>query len=93
MEICPCKRSKHCVKRRKCWLPAFSRFPTMSLKGLFLRVIKSQDCVEKGQTQDCVEKGQTQDCVEKGQTQDCVEKGQTQDCVEKGQTQDCVENS
>ena len=25
---------KHCGKRRKCWLPAFSSFPTMFLKGL-----------------------------------------------------------
>ena len=26
-------------KKRKCWLPAFSPFPTMFSKGLFLRVI------------------------------------------------------
>ena len=25
---------KHCGKRRKCWLPAFSPFPTMFSKGL-----------------------------------------------------------
>ena len=35
-------------KRRKCWLPAFSPFPTMFSKGYFLMVIKSQDCVVKG---------------------------------------------
>ena len=38
---------KHHGKRRKCWLPAFSPFPTM-FKGFFLRVIKIQDCVVKG---------------------------------------------
>ena len=26
---------KHCGKRRKCWLPAFSSFPTMFSKGFF----------------------------------------------------------
>ena len=34
-------------KRRKCWFPAFSLFPTMFSKGLFLRVVKSRDCVVK----------------------------------------------
>ena len=38
---------KHCGKRRKCWLPAFSSFPTMFSKGFFLRVVKIQDCVVK----------------------------------------------
>ena len=33
-----------CGKRKKCWLPAFSPFPTMVSKG----VIKSQDCVVMG---------------------------------------------
>ena len=33
------------VKGEKCWLPAFSPFPTMFLKGFFPRVIKSPDCV------------------------------------------------
>ena len=28
-------------KRRKCWLPAFSPFPTMFSKGHFLRVVKN----------------------------------------------------
>ena len=37
---------KHCGKRRKCWLPAFSLFPTMFSKGFF-KVIKSWDCVVK----------------------------------------------
>ena len=36
---------KHCGKRRKCWLPAFSPFPTMFSKGFFFRVVKSQDFV------------------------------------------------
>ena len=31
----------HCRKRRKCWLPAFSTFPTMFSKGLFSRAVKS----------------------------------------------------
>ena len=34
-------------KRRKCWLPAFSPFPTMFSKDFFLRVVKSRDCVVK----------------------------------------------
>ena len=38
---------KQCRKRRKCWLPAFSPFPTMFSKGFFLRVVKSQDCEVK----------------------------------------------
>ena len=28
---------KHCWKRRKCWLPAFSPFPTMFSKVLLIR--------------------------------------------------------
>ena len=39
---------KHCGKRRKCWLPAFSPFPTMFSKGFFFRVIKSRDCLGQG---------------------------------------------
>ena len=31
-------------KRKKCWLPAFSSFPTMFSKAFFLRVVKSRDC-------------------------------------------------
>ena len=38
---------KHCGKSRKCWLPAFSPFPTFFSKGFFLRVVKSPDCVVK----------------------------------------------
>ena len=41
------KYGKHYGKRRKCWLPAFSHFPTMFSKGFFLKVIKSWDCVGK----------------------------------------------
>ena len=37
-------------KGRKCWLTAFSPFPTMFSKGLSLRVVKSRDCVRKSQT-------------------------------------------
>ena len=38
---------KHCGKRRKCWLPAFSPFPTMFSKAFFSRGVKSRDCVGK----------------------------------------------
>ena len=34
-------------KRRKCWLPAFSPFPTVFSKAFPLRVVKSLDCVVK----------------------------------------------
>ena len=46
--FCFGKGRKHCGKRRKCWLPAFSPFPTMFSKAFFLRVVKSQDGVVKG---------------------------------------------
>ena len=43
------KEQKNVVKKkRKCWLPAFSPFLTMSSKTLFLRAIKRQDCMVKG---------------------------------------------
>ena len=32
---------KHFVKMRKCWLPAFSTFPTMFSKGFFFRAVQS----------------------------------------------------
>ena len=41
------KGRKHCGKRRKCWWPAFSPFPTMFSKGFFPRVVKSRDFVGK----------------------------------------------
>ena len=41
------KGRKYCGKRRKCWIPAFSPFPTIFSKGFFLRVVKSWDCVIK----------------------------------------------
>ena len=41
------KGRKHCGKRRKCWLPAFSLFLTMFSKGFFIKVVKSRNCVEK----------------------------------------------
>ena len=40
-------RRKILWKRRKCWLPAFSPFPTMLLKCLFFRVVKIRDCAVK----------------------------------------------
>ena len=42
------KDRKHCGKRRKCWLPAFSSFPTMFSKGFFLHCVKSRQSVVKG---------------------------------------------
>ena len=39
--------SKRCGKRRKCWLPAFSPFPTTFSKGFLVRVVKSRVCVVK----------------------------------------------
>ena len=50
MEIHFGKSRKHCGKRRKCWLPAFSPFPTMFSKGFLFRVVKSRDYVVKTQT-------------------------------------------
>ena len=42
------RRAENIVgKGEKCWLPAFSPFPTMFSKGFFLKVVKSQGCVEK----------------------------------------------
>ena len=32
--------TKHCGKKRKCWLPAFSPFPTMFSKAFFFRSLK-----------------------------------------------------
>ena len=36
------------VNGKKCWLPAFSPFPTMFSKGFLCRVIKNRDSVVKG---------------------------------------------
>ena len=47
IEICFEKGTKNCRKRRKCWLLAFSPFPTMFSKGFFHRVVEGQDCVVK----------------------------------------------
>ena len=44
-KICFGKDRKHSRKRRKCWLPAFSPFPTMFSKRYFLRIGKSRDYV------------------------------------------------
>ena len=41
------KGKKTLWKRRKCWLPAFSAFPTRFSKGFFFKVVKSQECVVK----------------------------------------------
>ena len=47
IEICFRKGGKHCGKKRKCWLPAFSPFPTMFSNCFFFTVVKSRDCVVK----------------------------------------------
>ena len=47
VEIFIRKGKKHYGKRRKCWLPAFSSFPTVFSKGFLPRVLKSRDCVAK----------------------------------------------
>ena len=44
-KLCYGMSRKHCEKRRKCWLPAYSPFLTMFSKVLFFRVDKSRDCV------------------------------------------------
>ena len=49
IEICVGESRKHCGKRRKCWLPAASPFPTIFLKAFFSRGVKSRDCVVKGE--------------------------------------------
>ena len=38
------KGRKHCGKRRKYWLSAFSSFPTMFSKAFLPRVVKSRGC-------------------------------------------------
>ena len=43
IENCLKKGRKHSGKRRKCWLPAFSPFPTMFSKCFFPKVVKSRD--------------------------------------------------
>ena len=36
IEICYENGRKHCGRRRKCWLPSFSPFPTMFSKGFLV---------------------------------------------------------
>ena len=48
--VCLGKSRKHCGKRRKCLLPAFSPFPTMFSKAFFSRGVKSWDCAVKSET-------------------------------------------
>ena len=47
IKTCFGKGRKHCGKRRKCWLPAFSPFPTMFSKAFLFRIVKTGDCVVK----------------------------------------------
>ena len=46
------KGKKHCEKRKKCWLPAFSPVPLLFTKGLFSKVIKTMDYMIKSQQLD-----------------------------------------
>ena len=39
---------KHCWRRRKCWLPAFSPFLTMFSNVFSIKVAKNLDCMAKG---------------------------------------------
>ena len=39
---------KHCGKRRKCWLPAFSPFTTMFSESFYPLWFPKQDCLVKG---------------------------------------------
>ena len=48
IEIGVGKDRKHCWKRRKCWLPAFSPFPTMFSKAFFSRGVKKSGLCGKG---------------------------------------------
>ena len=50
------QRVENCTKRRKCWLSAFSPFPTMFSKGLSVRVVESRHCVVMSQSEFGVEK-------------------------------------
>ena len=47
IEIQIWKSKKNCGIGRKCWLAAFSPFPSMFSKGSFFKVVKSRDCVVK----------------------------------------------
>ena len=42
-----CRVKKPCGKKRKCWLPAFSPFPTKFSCSFLVIVMKSQDCFVK----------------------------------------------
>ena len=55
IEICFQHAIKQCRKRRKCWSPAFSPFPTMFSKVFYLRVVKTRNClVKRKKTSDAV---------------------------------------
>ena len=43
-------REKTLWEKEKCWLPAFSPFPIMFLKGFFLGVVLCLDCVVKNRS-------------------------------------------
>ena len=45
--MCFEKGRKHCGKSRKCWLRAFSPFPTKFSKGFFFRVVKKAGLCRK----------------------------------------------
>ena len=49
-EVCFGNGRKYCGKRRKCLLPAFSPFQAKFSKGFIFKVVKSWDCVVKGES-------------------------------------------
>ena len=47
IKTCFGKNRKNCGKRRRCWLPAFSPFPTMFSEYFSFRVVIGLECVMK----------------------------------------------
>ena len=48
MSICPgMHRKRNCGKRRKCWLPAFSSFPTRFSKASYLWIVKTSQLLRE----------------------------------------------
>ena len=46
VEVCYGMSRKYCGKRRKCWMPAFSPFPTLSSKGVFLNPLPNDNFLD-----------------------------------------------
>ena len=54
IEVCYGMSRKYCGKRRKCWLPAISPFPTMFSKAFVHRVVKDWHCVINGSSDNTI---------------------------------------